>query len=277
MLIFLYHRLKRDFELTLSKVQETLANLLEPLISIKERVSDLSSIKQDISKILVTEEIIRRMDQDISSLSRIFLSRKAGKAGERGLEELLEVFPPHLVVKNLRLGAYEVEFAIKLPYGRYLPIDSKVAGIELLQRESLTKEEERELVKNLIKRVRELSDYVKDEKTIGMALMVVPDRAYEFLRVRALHEMEREKVIVISYGLVIPVISFFIYLWDRFGKILDEKVWAEVVCRIEKFLNEVERDIEQLSRELKSVENLYLKIRTNFINLRRELERLKED
>lgn len=258
-------------------MQETLASLLEPLISIRERVSDLSSIKQDLSKFFATEEIIRRMDQDISSLSRIFLSRKAGKAGERGVEELLEVFPPHLIVKNLRLGTYEVEFAIKLPYGKYLPVDSKFTGIEFLQRESLTKEEERELVRNLIKRVRELSDYVKDEKTIGMALMVVPDRAYEFLKVRALHEMEREKVIVIPFGLVVPVISFFIYLWDRFGKIIDEKVWAEVVSRIEKFFYEVERDIEQLSRELKSVENLYLKIRVNFINLKRELERLKED
>lgn len=273
----MYYKLKRDFERTLSRVQENLSNLLEPLISIKERVSDLSSIKQEVSRIGVTEEILKRIDKDVSSLSRIFLSRKAGKAGERGLEELLEVLPPHLVVRNLRLGSYEVEFAIKLPYGRYLPVDSKFTGLELLQRENLTKEEERELIKTLIRRIRELSDYVKDEKTIGIALMVVPDRAYEFLKAKILYEMEKEKVIMIPYGLVIPVISFFIYLWERFGRTIDKNIWIEIVSKIERFFYEVERDIEQLSRELKSVENLYLKIRISFINLKRELERLKED
>lgn len=274
--VFLYFKLKKDFEKEILGLKTSLEKIWDPLFSIKERVTDLSLIKQDLSRIIITEEMVRKIEKDLDSLTKIFLSRKAGIAGEKGVEEILKILPPHLLVKNLKISSYEVEFAIKFSQGKYLPIDSKFINLDLFQKENLTKEEEKELTRYLIKRARELSEYVKDEKTIGIALMVVPDRIYDFLKTKILEEVQKEKIIITPYGLLLPVILFFMYLWERFGKVLNENVFSEIISRVERYLYEIEKDVEQLSKELKSVENLYVKIRTNFLNLKKEIEKIKE-
>ena len=83
----------------------------------------------------------RQMEQAADSLRRLEAvvagSSTRGAAGENILARALGQLPPDLLEINVAFGNKVVEYALRLPGGRYLPIDSKwtsVAPLERLER-----------------------------------------------------------------------------------------------------------------------------------------------
>ena len=65
-------------------------------------------------------------------------SRSKGQLGENIVAEALSVFPQDMLEKNFRINNNPVEFALRLPNNKVLPIDSKFSRtdlVELLQQE----------------------------------------------------------------------------------------------------------------------------------------------
>ncbi|MCS7150102.1 MAG: DNA recombination protein RmuC [Caldimicrobium sp.] len=250
--------------------------LTENLFSIKERLQDLSEIRRDLQKLYFTEEILKTLREELSKLSQIFISRRSGKAGERVLEEVLSQLPTHLLKRDLKLSTGEVEFALALDEGRYLPIDSKFVAPEILAKDELTPEEEKDLLRRVKNRAREILPYLRDERTVGMAIMTCPDGLFPYLQRRIFEELERDRILLVPYSFLLPVTLFIHYFWERFGKPLDRDNIIQGVSNIERFAFEIERDIEKTLKELKSAENLLLKLRESYRALQRELNSLKE-
>src|SRR5262249_42393688 len=67
----------------------------------------------------VAADSIRRLEAVIAG------SGTRGAAGENVLLRALAQLPPDLLELNVAFGAKVVEYALRLPGGRYLPIDSK--------------------------------------------------------------------------------------------------------------------------------------------------------
>ncbi|WP_028841781.1 DNA recombination protein RmuC [Thermodesulfobacterium hveragerdense] len=272
---FFYVNFKKYVDERFSWFQQRLENISEPLFSVKERLSDLQDIKKDLTKLYITEEVLKGLSEDVAKLNAIFLSRKSGKAGERAVEEVLGLLPPNLLVRNLKMGASEVEFAFVLREGKYLPVDSKVTSPEILTKEELSEEELKELIKRIKKRAKEIINYTKDEKSVGFAVMTVPDRVYDFCKFKLLEELEKDKIILVPYGLLLSFLMFVFFFWERFGEVIEASDFSGFIVKLEKGLYEMERDIEQLFKELRSVENLSHRVRNNLFFLKRELEKTK--
>lgn len=250
------------------------AQLNEPFISLKERLHDLNEIRRELQRLYLAESLLKDLREELFKLSQIFISRASGKAGERALEDLLSAFPSHILKRDLRLSSGEVEFALVLPGEKYLPIDSKFVAPEILKKEALSPEDERELLKRVRARAKELKPYLKDEKSPGFAIMTCPDGIFPYLQRRLYEELEREKIILLPYSLLPSVLLFIHFLWERFGKVLEENKISEGLSNFEKWILELERDLEKLSRELKSAENLLNKLKETHHLLKRDFLKL---
>ena len=80
----------------------------------------------------------RQMDQAAESLRRLEAvvagSSTRGAAGENILARALAQLPPDLLECNVAFGSKVVEYALRLPGGRLLPIDSKWTSAASLER-----------------------------------------------------------------------------------------------------------------------------------------------
>jgi DNA recombination protein RmuC len=96
--------------------------------SLSQALGELRGSFAHLQNLMETREEERR--QLLQSLRRVESiiagSHGRGKAGERIVEELLAALPPDWQVRNHRVGTRVVEFAIRLPGGRLLPVDSKL-------------------------------------------------------------------------------------------------------------------------------------------------------
>lgn len=160
-----------------------------------------------------------------------------GRAGENVLREHLRQLPPGMLVTDLRVNDRVVEFALRLPDGRWLPIDSKwsaVGALEALdaaedpvEREARAKEVERAVTV----RVKEASQYLDPSLTAPVAVAAVPDAAYAVLR-RAHADAFRAGVVVVPYSTALPVLLFLYSLVSRFGDAGDVQTALHEVAHV---------------------------------------------
>lgn len=253
-----------------------LTQLNDPLISLKERLHDLREMRADLQRLYLAENLLKDLREELLKLSQIFISRASGKAAERALEDILSIFPSHLLKRDLKLSTGEVEFALVLPGEKYLPIDSKFVAPEILKKGEISTEDEKELLKRIRARAKEIKPYLQDEKSPGFAIMTCPDGLFPYLQRRVYEELEREKIILLPYSLLPSVLLFLHFLWVRFGKFFEENKIAEALSNFEKWILELERDLEKLSKELKSAENLLNKLKETQGLLKRDFLKLLE-
>jgi DNA recombination protein RmuC len=130
----------------------------------------------------------RQMEQASDSLRRLEAvvagSSTRGAAGENILARALAQLPADLLEVNVAFGNKVVEYALRLPGGRFLPIDSKWTSVGLLERLDSVEEphERKRLVEQIARdvrgRIREMGKYLDPERTLSLGLLAVPDAVY---------------------------------------------------------------------------------------------------
>jgi len=265
-LAVIYFRLKAYVEKALG----------EPFYSVKERLQDLSEIRRELQRLYLAEELLKSLKEEVLRLSQIFISRGSGKAGERALEELLSIFPSHLLKRDLPLFGGVVEFALKLPEEKYLPIDSKFIAPELLKKESLTSFEERELLRRIRERAKEIAPYLRDERCCGLAIMTCPDGLFPYLQRRVFEDLEKERILLVPYSLLPSLLLFLHFFWERFGKEINQEALSESLSNLEKWTAELEKELEKLEKNLKTLNNLLFRLAELKDLVKRELTRIRE-
>jgi len=149
-----------------------------------------------------------------------------GKAGENLLEEALGQLPAGMVVRDFRVNGKVVEFALVLPDGRRLPVDSKWTSVPLL--EALDGEEDpgardglaRRVEDEVVRRAREVAGYLEASLTTPFAVACVPDAAYAACR-RAHAEAFGRGVVLVPYSTALPVLLSLYALAARHGGAAD--------------------------------------------------------
>lgn len=141
-----------------------------------------------------------------------------GRAGENLLSAALGEFPPEMVSRDFRLGGRVCEFALRLPDGKVLAVDSKWVGIDLVDRletaeDPLLREELRKQVEQLAcSRIKEVAGYIDPSVTAPLAVMAVPDAVYACCR-KAHRLAQDRRVIIVSYSLALPLL---LGLWNLY-------------------------------------------------------------
>lgn len=145
-----------------------------------------------------------------------------GRAGENLLHELLSSLPPGMLVPDYQVNGKTVEFALGLPDGRHLPVDSKWTAIRELEALEATEDPmiaeraARAVEREVAKRAREVGGYIDPSATTPFAVACVPDAAYATCT-KAHAAAFRSRVVIVPYSTALPVLLSLYVLAGRFG------------------------------------------------------------
>lgn len=193
----------------------------------------------DNLKDLVTEHRERReRDQDyfqnilaatkgIESVMRG--SKSKGMAGENIIREILKLFPQGTMVYDFKVGSKVVEFGLKLPDGRILPVDSKMVAVDELSMLHQSNDEDaklkiiRKIEIEVLRKAREVSTYISPPVTYESAIMAVPDSLHYILKESIIRAHRDYHVIIVPYSMTIPYILSFLDLQRKHSARIDEE------------------------------------------------------
>jgi DNA recombination protein RmuC len=209
-----------------------------------------------------------QLDRATDSLRRLELvlagSGTRGAAGENLLARALGQLPPDLLETNAAFGGRVVEYAVRLPGGRLLPIDSKwtsVAEVERLAGGDETEDADvrrrlrEQVARELRQRVKEMARYLDPERTLSLAVLAVPDAVHEALP-EARAEGWRDGVLVVPYSLALPFVLCLYRLAVRFAGAPDPQELSGRLAQIAEALRRMDEEVEgRLSRALVQAAN----------------------
>lgn len=188
-------------------------------------------------------------------------SSTRGAAGEQILERALGQLPADMLDRNVAFGSRVVEYALRLPGGRLLPIDSKWTAASALERIAAAgdPDERRRLgeqvARDLRLRAREAAKYLDPDRTFGLAVLAVPD-AVPAIAAEVQSEAWRDGVLVVPYSLALPYVLALYRLALRLGAAADADRRLERLRTIEEALRAMDEEVEgRLSRGLVQVQN----------------------
>lgn len=204
------------------------------------------------SALLARQQVDDEARQSLRRLEAVIAgSSTRGAAGENILEEGIRHLPPDMIHRNAWINGKVVEFALRLPGGKLLPIDSKwtssqalealsAADLDAARRTQLTSQVEREVEK----RIREVSQYIDPACTSPWAIAAVPDAAYAVCR-GAFAEAHRRHVIVVGYSLALPYLLAMFQLHLQFSRSVDME-------NLQACLMDIERQVDALDQVLEN-------------------------
>jgi DNA anti-recombination protein RmuC len=211
---------------------------------------DLSRTREILESLRSRTEERQRAEEDgwqaIRRLEAVLLGSAArGRAGENLLHEALSSLPPGMVLRD-QVNGKRVEFALVVPDGRRLPVDSKWAAL----REVETLEEaddpvvreaaSRRVEEEISRRAREVASYIDGSLTTPFAVACIPDAAYAACR-RAHADAFARGVVLVPYSTALPVLLSLFALAARHG---GNGNAAECLADLETLLDAVEQTLE---------------------------------
>lgn len=241
---------------SIQRVEQVLATLGQmPNLqqSFQEQISgavrDLAALKEvqqaEQRRWTIEDEAFGRLQR----ISAVLLgSSTSGAAGERIVQEMLEALPAQWRVTNHTVDGRRVEFAVRLPDGLFLPIDSKVvaqAELDALDREKDAARRERledNVRTQVLKRVREVRQYV-DERSVGFAIATVPDGVYRLCGTILPRAYQEHRALLVPYSLLGPFVLMVYEQHLRGGVDLDS-------ARLGRLLSDAQEHLDRAAQEL---------------------------
>lgn len=224
----------------------------------------ISSFTKETVQIREELKEVQETMKGISSFQEIFRTPKLrGEWGEANLEHILnEYFPKELYIPNYSFSSgAQVEFALKLPNKKLLPIDAKFFSDNFSKmKEAKSEEERKSLQKKLIQdikfNIQEISTkyIVPAENTTDFALMFIPAEAifYEImfnLKNEDIAEYARTKKVVLTSPNTIYLTLRTIIDWFRDTQI------SRQTQEILKRLNKIQADADKLTEDFRKLGN----------------------
>jgi DNA recombination protein RmuC len=271
--------LKRDVQLTR---ESSFKQIADATLGLK---GEIGAAQKALAEVKALEQgRARQMEQAGDALKRLEAvvagSSSRGEAGENILAKALTQLPPDLLEINVSFGSKIVEYALRLPGGRLLPIDSKWPSVPALQRlaETIDTQERRKLQEQIARdlrgRAKEMAKYLDPERTLSIAVLAVPDAAYA--AAPEVHgEAYRDGVLVVPYSLALPYVLALYRLTLRFGSTVDTDQMAERLRALDESLRRVGEEVEsRLSRGLVQMQNARDAIRGHVLDAQTASSRL---
>jgi len=263
----LVHRTVRTQDLLaqhLGQVQESLAgNLTAAQQSLRVEITQTREL---VAQIQAADQIREKHEQEawkaLKRLETVLTGTKSrGTAGENILGTILAQLPPELREMNLTINNKPVEFALRLPHGRLLPIDSKWPALSQLERLQATEDPvlrkalAEEIQTEVKKKVREVTKYLDPDRTIRLGILAVPDAVFD-LCVDAHVEAFKQGIVIISYTQAIPYLLSLLQLVLRFGTEIDTARLSQALTTIADALEKMDGEVDgRLSRAITQLQN----------------------
>jgi hypothetical protein len=254
----------------LEKTKEEITSLTRDIL---EEVRKRDEIRREKEKEFL--ERIKRMDEILAGTSA------KGFSGEEILSETFKKLPPEMIETNFKVGGKVVEFALILPNGKRIPIDSKWTATNLLLK--LEKEENQEkrkeiieeIEKEVISRIKEVKQYIDPTRTWSQAIAALPDSVFSVCKKAHLKARE-ENIILIPYSMVLPLLLYMYRLHLQYAISIDIENLQNHLLAISKNLDEMENILEnKIYRGATMISNAYSEYKQHLSQIRSSIIRLK--
>ena len=247
----------RDLEERLNHMQMSMAELQ---VHAQTRRSETQSLAQSIGHVYngltelrtfvsARQDMERQTMDSIRRLEAIIAGTQTkGAAGENIIDVVFSRLPAEWQVRDFTLANRTVEFGLRLPNRLILPIDSKWAATDLLERftesDDLREKQglKRQIERAVLHKAREVKKYLDPNLTTAFGVAVVPDAVYD-LCTGIQPDVFAMNVVLISYSLFVP------YLLLVFQTVLKSTQHIDIQ-RLEAFLGSVEENLEAMQGEL---------------------------
>lgn len=233
---------------------------------LRDRLGQAQALLERMS---VSGEARQQLEEDahrsLRRLEAVIAGNPArGAAGENILHEAVRHLPPDMVQRNVWVKGRVVEFGLRLPGGKLLPIDSKwtsgsaleelaLPDLEPGRRAQLAGQVEREVER----RTREVSQYIDPATTAPFALAAVPDAAFSMCRT-AHSEAHRRQVILIGYSMALPYLLAVYQMHLQFARGVDMENLQAYLMEVDRLLDGLEGNLEnKLQRAVTMLGNAY--------------------
>jgi DNA recombination protein RmuC len=263
----LVHRTVRTQELLAQSLVQVQESLTGSLTAAQQGLrTEIGQTRELVAQIQAADQIRETHEQEarkvLKRLETVLAGTKSrGIAGENILAGVLLQLPPELLEMNLTINNKPVEFALRLPHGRLLPIDSKWPALSALerlqdaedpaQRKALVEEIQGEVKK----KVREVVKYLDPHRTIQLGVLAVPDAVFE-LCVEAHVEAFKQGIVIISYTQAIPYLLSLLQVVLRFGTEVDTARLSQALRTIGDALEKMDAEVDgRLSRTITQLQN----------------------
>jgi DNA recombination protein RmuC len=208
-------------------------------------------------------------------------SRSRGAAGENVLASVLRQLPPELRAHDVRIGGGVVEFAIPLPGGRFLPVDSKWTSVDKLDQLARAQSPaERTALAAAVQRdveakVDEVARYLDPERTCMVAVLALPDAVYELCD-GAHAEAHRRGVLLVAWSMAVPYVLAVVQVARRLGARVDEAQLGHAVGAALGALDGMSDELEgRFARAVTSLDNSRRALQANAGKARQALLRVQ--
>jgi len=263
--ILLQSALQESLEKTTKEMKDLSRDLLE-------EVRRRDEIRREKEKEIF--ETIKRLDQVVTGTT------SKGSSGEEILREAFKKLPPEMIETNFRVGGKVVEFALLLPNGKRLPIDSKWPTsrliLELEEEKNVEKKKKiiEEIEKEVMKKIKEVKQYIDPDLTWSQAIAAVPDSVYNVCY--NVHSFARkENVLLIPYSWVLPLLLYMYRLHLQYVVSIDFENFKNYLMLISKSLGEMESILEnKIYRGSQMISNAYLEYKTKISQVRNVVNQL---
>jgi DNA recombination protein RmuC len=215
----------------------------------------------------------------LQRLEATFLGASSrGRVGENVVWEALQMLPPDMVDTQFHVNGKVVEFCLRLPDGKRLPVDSKWTGVtELELLENAQGDDRLRIARALEKlaadRAKEVAKYLDPSLTTPFAVAAVPDAVHAVLK-RAHLDAHARGVLLVPYSAALPIVMALYSLCCRLGA--DGADVGALVGEVSSALDGIERTLENsVERSAKMAVNAAAEIRTNLGRARGALGRAR--
>jgi DNA recombination protein RmuC len=268
--------LARGREATLLGLAEAAQTLQGQIGQAQRALAEVKALEQGRARQLdYATDALRRVEAVLAG------STARGAAGENLLARAFVQLPPDLLAHDVAFGGKVVEYALRLPGGRYLPIDSKwtsLGTLEALDQAADDPLEVRrlgdEIRRDLRGRLREMTKYLDPQRTLGLAVLAVPDAAYGAAP-EAHAEGWRDGILIVPYSQTLPFVLSLYRLACRFGASPEPEALLGPLRAADDAVRRIEDEVEgRLSRALVQLANGRDALRGHAADARGSVERM---
>jgi DNA recombination protein RmuC len=215
--------------------------------------SELDRAQNDLTQLhthaKADQEAGRQIAESIRRLETVIAGTQTkGSAGENILEVVFAKLPVEWQVRNFHIGGKTVEFGLKLPNNMILPIDSKWAATNLLEKFISSDDiaEQQSLKKAIedavLQKAKEVRKYIDPSITVNFGVAVIPDAIYDLCS-GIQTQVFQMSVVLVSYSMFVP------YLLLVFQTILKTNQSIDLQ-RLDAYIQTAQENIKVLQDEL---------------------------
>ena len=266
--------LKTDFREVNRKVPETFSLDLQNLRDNLTRLT--AELEEKKLRDQTAERALRKIEAVVAG------GQSRGAAGEVVLAEVFAQFPPEMGDIQFKVNGKTVEFALVLPNGKRLPIDSKWPAVKELEQldRAVDAGERQELLtrieKVVLKKVEEVTKYIDPTTTASTAVAAIPDAAYFACRTAHI-DAYRQRVLLMPYSLTLPFLLHLYNLHLQFARSVNMDNLDSYLSQLENHLDQFDQKLENsIERGATMVLNAYQELRQRIGQMRGALAYLRQ-